>query len=137
MANHFHMIVKRAEDKTISEIVGNLKRYTARQIGRLDAGPDIQETICRARRATARESGKGSALWKPRFDSLVISSEDILRQKIEYIHNNPVRKGLVEEPWQWRYSSASAYGGREDILIPVDSEWTCIGYGGIPSGKDS
>jgi len=137
MPNHFHLIVKRAENKNISNVIGNLKRYTARQIGQLSADRGMRQTLDRLRRAASLESGKGTAIWKPRFDSLVIVSEDTLRQKIEYIHMNAVRKGLVSEPWQWRYSSAAAYAGNKGIDVPVDSDWSCIGYCGIPSGKDS
>ena len=71
----------------------------------------MQQTLDRIRRAESRESGKGTAVGKPRFDSLVIISESTLRQKIEYTHTNPVRKRLVREPWHWHYSSAAAYAG--------------------------
>jgi len=137
MPNHFHLVAKRAENKSISEVIGGLKRYTARQIGQLRAGREMRQTLDRVRRAASRESGKGTAIWKPRFDSFVITSEGALRQKIEYIHSNPVRKGMVMEPWQWRYSSASAYTGNDGIGVPVDTDWCCVGYSRIPSGKDS
>ena len=42
----------------------------------------------------------------------------MLRQKIEYIHQNPVRRGYVDEPTHWRYSSARNYVG-EPGLAPV------------------
>jgi len=44
-------------------------------------------------------------------------------QKIEYIHNNPVRRGYVDEPQHWRYSSASNYAGTGG-LIEVTTEWS-------------
>ena len=34
-----------------------------------------------------------------------------MRQKIEYIHFNPVKRGYVDEPEHWRYSSARDYAG--------------------------
>ena len=72
-----------------------------------------------------------------RFDSFVITNEDTLRQKIEYIHNNPVRAGLVREATEWLYSSAVNYAGLSDVLIPVDIEWKCLDYGMEPSGMGS
>jgi len=45
--------------------------------------------------------------------------EDMLRQKTEYIHFNPVRRGYVSNPQHWRYSSAQYYSG-ETGLIPVE-----------------
>jgi putative transposase len=39
---------------------------------------------------------------------------------IDYIHDNPVRRGLVESPVDWIWSSARAYAGSSDPLIPID-----------------
>ena len=93
-----------------------------------DSGSMLQ-IIERARQAARYEPGKGTAFWKPRFDSYVILSEDVLRQKIQYIHSNPVRKGFVAEASRWRYSSASIYEGKSGIDLKVDTEWSCLGYG--------
>jgi len=46
-------------------------------------------------------------LWKPRFDDLIIVSEEQFRTKLNYIHNNPVKAGLVSDPCEWPNSSAS------------------------------
>lgn len=46
----------------------------------------------------------------------------MMRQKIEYIHNNPVKRGYVDKPTDWRYSSARNYAGMEG-LIPVTTKW--------------
>lgn len=137
MPNHFHLVTKRAENKSISEIIGNLKRYTARQIGRLCEDREMRQVLDRVRQAGSCEPGKGTAIWKPRFDSLVIISGDTLRQKIKYTHANPARKHLVQEPWQWHYSSAAAYMGMDGIDVPVDADWRCLGYDRMPSGRDS
>ncbi len=39
----------------------------------------------------------------------MVTQEDVFKQKVEYIHNNPVKKGLVEEAEHWNYSSARNY----------------------------
>jgi len=41
-------------------------------------------------------------------------------QVINYIHANPVRRGLVERPTEWRWSSAQAHAGVEDVPLTVD-----------------
>jgi len=46
----------------------------------------------------------------------MIISEKMLMQKIEYIHFNPVKAGLVREPEDWKYSSASYYAGEDSIM---------------------
>ncbi len=43
-------------------------------------------------------------------------------QKIEYIHMNPVRRGYINDPLHWRYSSARNYA-RQEGLIPVTTDW--------------
>jgi putative transposase len=46
----------------------------------------------------------------------------MMEQKIAYIHHNPVRRGYVDYPELWRYSSARDYAGIEGLL-PVEMEW--------------
>jgi hypothetical protein len=62
-------------------------------------------------------------LWKDRFDDLVIDSEQTLRVKIEYIHNNPVRAGLASNPEDWKYSSARNYLSDDHSILPVATDW--------------
>ncbi len=45
-----------------------------------------------------------------------------LRQKLEYIHNNPVKRGYVSDPTDWRYSSARNYA-RIESLVGVTTDW--------------
>jgi len=98
----------------------------------------MSNTFNRLAVAASMEPGKGTALWKPRFDCFVIVSIDTLRQKVEYIHTNPVRKGLALSPDQWPYSSAALYAGKGDNdRLPVDVDWVCIGFDSLPSGKGS
>jgi hypothetical protein len=87
----------------------------------------MTETLAALKAAALKEPANDTKLWKPRFDSLLITSTDALRQKIEYVHNNPVRKGLVDAPALWRYSSASNYKGKNLTVLEVDVNWTCIG----------
>ena len=44
-------------------------------------------------------------LWQDRFDDLVLTSEEQFNIKLDYIHNNPVKSGLVTRPGDWPYSS--------------------------------
>ena len=50
------------------------------------------------------------------FHPQAITSEDMLRQKLDSIHYNPVKLGLVERPEYWRYSSAKDFSGKAGIL---------------------
>jgi putative transposase len=49
----------------------------------------------------------------------------MMQQKIEYIHQNPVKRGYVDLAEHWRYSSARDYAGSERLL-PVDKSWWSV-----------
>lgn len=54
--------------------------------------------------------------WQEGVHPQAITSEEMLRQKLDYIHYNPVKIGLVDHPEDWRYSSACNYFGREGVM---------------------
>ncbi len=45
-----------------------------------------------------------------------------MRQKLDYVHHNPVKRGYVDLPEHWRWSSARIYAGQPG-LMPVDTGW--------------
>lgn len=57
--------------------------------------------------------------WQEGSHPEKISDLIMLRQRLEYIHNNPVKRCYVDLSEHWRYSSARAYLGQE-ALLPVD-----------------
>jgi len=57
-------------------------------------------------------------LWMDRFDCQVIQCDDTLATKINYIHMNPVKAGLVEDMSHWKYSSAS-----DQAMIDTSYTW--------------
>nr|WP_263971271.1 transposase [Leptolyngbya sp. PCC 6406] len=117
MENHLHLIAS-AED--LSKEMGNFKSFTARSI--VDWLHEEQPNsywLARLEAAKlAHKSGQRYQLWQEGSHPQMISSEDMLRQKLEYIHNNPVKRGYVDDPAHWRYSSYRNYMG-EVGLLPV------------------
>jgi len=61
-------------------------------------------------------------LWQEGSHPQQIQGEEMMRQKLEYIHNNPVKRGYVDEPVHWRYSSARNYAWMTG-LIDVMTDW--------------
>ena len=59
-------------------------------------------------------------VWQEASHPQLIIDEEMLVQKIEYIHYNPVKRGLVDLPEHWRYSSARNYRHNDQSLISVD-----------------
>jgi len=68
------------------------------------------------------KSDRDYQLWEEGSHPQLIENEAVLRQKLEYIHNNPVKRGYVDQPEDWRCSSSRNYAGREG-LIPVYTDW--------------
>ncbi len=62
-------------------------------------------------------------IWMPRFDRVAINTESVFRTKLEYIHYNPVKAGLVSKAEDWRWSSAKAYNTAETTDISVWTDW--------------
>ena len=48
-------------------------------------------------------------VWQSRFDRVVVENESVFRQKLQYIHQNPAKAGIVKTSEAWNWSSARAY----------------------------
>jgi putative transposase len=117
MENHLHLI---ASASNLSKEIGNFKSFTARSI--VDW---LQEhragSYWLTRLAAAKQRHKTRQqyqLWQEGFHPQMIGSAAMLQQKLEYIHNNPVQRGYVDNPAHWRYSSYRNYVG-DAGLLPV------------------
>ena len=112
MPEHVHLILLPADGRVSTPLAG-LKRGFAREvIGRwraLNAPVLARITDSRSRHRFWQRGGG--------YDRNV-RDEDELREKIAYIHHNPVERGLVERPADWAWSSARWYGG--DLSGPVE-----------------
>jgi putative transposase len=64
--------------------------------------------------------GEGDRFWQPKYYSFPIYSRQKLEEKMEYIHLNPVRAGLVEKAVDWRWSSARWYEQHRTVGVPID-----------------
>lgn len=119
MENHMHLI---ASSQDLSKEMGNLKSYTARKIVDLykAQNPQILNKLAIAKKPFKND--RDYQFWQEGSQSKQIHSEEMMRQKIEYIHHNPVRRGYIDEPEHWRYSSARNYAGKVG-LIDVRTNW--------------
>jgi len=65
--------------------------------------------------------GTEGELWQPRFFDRALRTVEEYNEKVEYIHQNPVRAGLVSRPQDWRWSSFNEYAG----LSPAEQIERC------------
>jgi putative transposase len=112
--NHMHLL---AASGQLSKTMKEFKSFTAREIVRL-AQADGREWLLAQFKfyKTPHKGNSHHQVWQEGYHPQVISTEDMLRQKIEYIHNNPVRAGLVDKAEDWPYSSARDYLGLRGLL---------------------
>ncbi len=116
MENHIHMIVQ--NDKLPHQIQA-FKSWTARAI--VDQFSDNGHTfqLYKLRKSkNLSHTDSVHQLWQEGYYPKQIFSDEVMIQKIEYIHNNPVKRGFVDRPEDWRYSSMRNYLGMKS-LIPV------------------
>lgn len=107
MPDHFHMICK---SEKLRKAIQSLKSYSAKEIIdilRTDINFKILDELRNAKQKHKVESN--FQVWQEGYHPQEMLNNKMLKQKIEYIHFNPVRKGLVSKPEDWKYSSAGYY----------------------------
>ena len=120
LENHIHLI---AQSDNIQTDIQRFKSYSARQIIDYLKAHNINLILQQlAFYKKAHKLDSEYQLWQEGSHPQVIESEDILRQKLEYMHYNPVKRGYIDKPEHWRYSSARDYSG-ETGLIEIFKAW--------------
>ncbi len=122
MPSHFHWIVEvDPELGTISDVMRDIKKYSAWDIlqrldqqGRADLLTIFEEEANQYPNQTRK-------LWMKRFDDEVIRNQEMFREKLRYIHENPVKAELIAKPEDYRYSSARNYLCADHSLLWVDT----------------
>jgi REP element-mobilizing transposase RayT len=120
LENHIHFI---AASKDLSKEVGDFKSYTARRV--IDLLESAKATTILdqlAFRKAKYKHDRDYQFWQEGSHPQQIGNAEIMRQKVEYIHYNPVKRGFVDEPTHWRYSSARNYAGLPG-LIEICTDW--------------
>ncbi|MHC4563279.1 MAG: REP-associated tyrosine transposase [Planctomycetota bacterium] len=102
MSNHLHFVVQPTPGTSLSTIARDIKTWTS------------------IRNATKPPN---CPLWERRFDDNRIKSTEELWNVLKYIHNNPVRAGIVSRPDDYEWSSFHNYLGNGQAAIEIDSDW--------------
>jgi REP element-mobilizing transposase RayT len=111
------------EAPDLRQQVHDFKAFTAKELLRYleqNKAQKLLEQLAFFKKAHKTDSRY--QFWEEGSHPQLIQTEEMLRQKLDYIHHNPVKRGYVEDAVHWRYSSARDYLGNEG-LIPVFTDW--------------
>ena len=120
LENHLHLIASAPE---VEKVIKDAKSFTARQIIDL-LNRRAAEVLLKQLRfhKLAHKIQSDYQVWQEGSHPQQIEGDEMMWQKIEYMHNNPVERGYVDDPLHWRYSSARNYAGQPG-LIEVITDW--------------
>lgn len=93
MPDHLHLLIQPRGQDTMSSIMQSLKGYASWAIN--------------------KQHGRKGKLWQAGFYDYGLETEQKLLRRMQYMHDNPVRQGLVEEARDYRYSSAYPANGTD------------------------
>jgi len=103
MPEHVHLLLSEPERAKLSLALQMLKQMVSRKL---------------------RTRGRASPFWQARYYDFNVWSERKRIEKLDYMHGNPVRRGLVEKPEDWAWSSFRHYLTGEDTGVEIESYWT-------------
>jgi putative transposase len=121
MPNHAHYMVSTDPPERLPDIIRDFNRFTSRKITSLLDELKWLEMLEVFHRA-AIDEGRNNRfkVWQEGCRPIGIDSEKFFHQKLNYLHENPVRKGFVEKPEYWQYSSARNYILNDHSVIKVE-----------------
>jgi hypothetical protein len=120
LENHLHLIASSPE---LNKEIGDFKSFTARKIIDLLQEKNVRTILEQLRYAKAHhKADREYQLWQEGSHPKIMENEEVMKQKLDYIHLNPGKRGYVDRPEEWRYSSARSYAGKEGLLS-VTMDW--------------
>jgi putative transposase len=123
MPDHVHLVIWPFGASTVSDMMRDYKEFTSKRIIR-QAEVEGNEAWATAFRLAGSETGRGqNKVWQDSYWDENIYTERFLRQKLNYVHRNPLRAGLVKQPADYLYSSYRNYEFGEEWLIEIDRGW--------------
>jgi putative transposase len=120
MTNHVHMIIASEKNKP-EEIIRDMKSFTSTQIKKaITENPQesrkewMLEMMHKA--GTLNNNNNDFQFWQQHNNPIQLTSNAMIDQKLDYIHQNPVIAGIVDHPEYYLYSSARDYAGLKGLI---------------------
>lgn len=114
LENHLHMIIS-SDD--ISKAMKKFKSFTAKELIKLLQKSNAKTILDQlAFYKKAHKTQTTYQIWQEGFQPKLIKDEKMMIERINYIHNNPIKRGYIDEAKHWRYSSARDYEGIQGLI---------------------
>jgi len=123
MSSHVHLIIGTRGEK-MEDILRDMKRYTSKALLRA-----IRENPTESRREWMlwmfERAGKRNPnnehyqFWQQHNKPIELQTDEMAKQKLDYLHHNPVVSGMVENDWEYLYSSVRDYQAETKGLIEI------------------
>ena len=121
MTNHLHMIVGMGGDDNIGDFLRDFKKFTSKKIIKAiqenpqESRKELLLNRCSFRAVNDKKISRYK-FWQEDNHLEQINTYDFYKQKLDYIHHNPVKQEFVEHPEDYLYSSARNYAGLEGLI---------------------
>ncbi len=115
--NHLQMVVG---SEQVDKDMARFKQFTAKSLINYLHTHNVKTLLDQlAFYKKAHKQDRAFQFWQEGYHPEWIQHEAMMKQKIEYIHHNPVKRGYVDKAEHWRYSSARNYAGGEGLIEVV------------------
>ena len=125
MGSHVHLLAAAEEGSAgLSAIIRDFKSHTSRKIiewitdNNKESRRKWLEMVFKYH-GNYNSNHQVYQVWKQNSKPMQCVTPWFTLQKLNYIHNNPVKAGIVDNPEDYRYSSARNYAGRKDGILDV------------------
>jgi len=120
MTNHLHLIASAKEETLLSDVIRDFKKFTSKAlINSIEDTPESRRVWMLNLFSFAGKDDKkikNFKVWLESNEAKEIETTDFLIEKMNYIHNNPVKAEIVSNPEEYIYSSACDYAGEKGLV---------------------
>ena len=119
MTNHIHLIIRAKDGCILQDILRDFKKFTSKAIIQAISENPIESRKEWLLRGFKTDSG--NRFWQEGNHPIELWTNEVIDEKMNYIHNNPVKAGFVYREQDFLYSSAADYAG-ENRILEIDIE---------------
>ena len=114
MTNHLHLIVRAKEGYLLPDILRDFKKFTSKSI--ISAITENQQESRKEWLLRGFKTKTGYQFWQVGLHQIELWSNAVIDEKLNYIHKNPVRSGVVFRTEDYLYGSAIDYAGEKGLV---------------------